>query len=391
MPDEQRYAPGGDSQAIHRIAKERYGGLAGLFDAHGWPERNDRMMPAVQGHVAASYGSVREFERAHDSAALTPPLDAINADPPNVWLKSFYGFDPGRWGFVGFSQQQTRTSFIRRSQPGCLLVIYGASKAAPELKGRIIGIQQQSHDVGPAERFMSPAAWAEKQANPDRRDKWNHAVGAMRAWVVTPETRVSVEKFAPDTYSVGKSQTIGAQGMQMTVAEAKRILDLDLVEVPVFGDAGDIASVAAPAGEALKPSKAGPVSGSPYTVREAEGPKHLYVLRLEGDADAFLGTSAHGHMIIKVGFSRSPATRCQDHNRALPRGAFRWAIHRSTFEDGRAPFPTSRHAIAGEKVMKDLFDKRGKSLGGEFFLSDRSIVEAVWTDAILAAEAWGTK
>jgi hypothetical protein len=55
-------APGWDAKLIHALAAEKFGGLAGLFEHHGWPERGTRMLPAVQRHVKATYGSIEAFE-----------------------------------------------------------------------------------------------------------------------------------------------------------------------------------------------------------------------------------------------------------------------------------------------------------------------------------------
>ncbi len=121
-------------------------------------------------------------------------------------------------------------------------------------------------------------------------------------------------------------------------------------------------------------------------VREAEGLKHLYILNLMGNADAFLGESADGRLIVKVGFSASPERRCCDFNRALPKGAFHWTIHKSTFTERHDLFPSSDHALAGEQAMKDCLEKSGKSLGGEFFLAGPEAVEAAWRQAVAAAE-----
>jgi hypothetical protein len=123
-------------------------------------------------------------------------------------------------------------------------------------------------------------------------------------------------------------------------------------------------------------------------VREAEGPKHLYILRLHGDADRFLGYGSGGRSIIKVGFSMSPQTRRDAHNKALPACAFKWHIENSTFAEKRIPFPSSNHALAGEKVMKELLDREAKSLGGEFFLADQQAIGRAWKAAIQAAENW---
>ena len=35
----QRYAPGGDAQALAEIARRAFGGYLEMFEHHGWPER----------------------------------------------------------------------------------------------------------------------------------------------------------------------------------------------------------------------------------------------------------------------------------------------------------------------------------------------------------------
>src|SRR5687768_10910409 len=139
------------------------------------------------------------------TGGIMTPQEAIERDPPNVWLTSFYGFAPRNWGFLGFTIEWMRNRFIRDSEPGALVVVYAASGAQPAERGKIIGIQQMGDRIGDAREFMTPNAWAEKQANPDRRDKWNLAVQAVRAWQITPESRMWVQDFAPDTYSPGRS------------------------------------------------------------------------------------------------------------------------------------------------------------------------------------------
>jgi len=389
---EMKRPPGWDKQAVNRIANEQYGDLEAMFEAHGWVKGNKTFGQIAPTWVVQTYGSVEAFVEAHDNGleknALHNPFAAIESDPPNVWLTSFYGFAPRNWGFLGFTTEIMRKSFVRRSKAGALVVVYAASGASPATRGKVVGIQQVSHRLGHASDFMDPDSWNDKQNNPDRRDKWNFAVQAVRAWKVTPETSPNVADFAPNTYSPGRSQVIGAQGMPLDASETRNILQLDFVEVSVFGGPPIDLAVPATATQALKPSKPGPVSQSSHTVREAEGPKHLYILELEGDADAYLGWPSGAQKIVKVGFSKSPDTRCEDHNRAFPAGAYRWYVLKSTFLDMREPFPSSKHAIAGEQEMKDLLKNTGKSLGGEFFLADTAAIELAWQVAIKAAENW---
>ena len=385
-------SPGWDTRAIKAIADEYYGGYAGLNESLGWKGTGSRMMPGTNGRVVNAYGSVERFIGMHPVPKLIDPLAAIDGEQPQVWLTSFYGFSPQNWGFLGFASDSKRQSFINRSEPGVLVVVYGAQRAPKKGdRGQVLGILQMTHEKGRAEDFMPANAYAAKQADPDRKDKWDFAVRAVRAWAVTPESSLAIADFAPKTFSPERSQTIGSQGMPLTVEEARNILKFDLVEVPVFGGASSGLSeiVAAPA--ALSPSKPGPVSKAPHERKESEGPKHLYVLQLIGNEDHFLGRDAKGMKIIKVGFSASPTTRRDDHNRALPAGAFEWVVLHSTFMDGAGPFPTSDHAICGENLLKADLVRDAESLRGEFFLASDISIQSAWRRGIEAARTWSAE
>lgn len=384
------YRQGGDAQAIQRIANECYGGYAKMFEALGWPERSTKIMPAVQSRVVETYGSVRAFEKAHRRSDLMFPMEAIKSNPPNVWLTSFYGFRPEEWGLLGFTDEGRRRSFVEGSKPGVLVVVYGAGKASKEDLRQIIGIQQCSHRLGHSQQFMSPAAWKEKERDPGRAGKWNYAVKATRAWRVTPESRMEVSAFAPKATSTRAWQHIGSRGVPLSKQEALNILKLDLQEVEVYGQNPIIGSTPGRAKEVLAVSKAGPVSQTPFVTRESEGPKHLYVLKLQGDTDTFLGKPANGKIVVKAGFSKSPQTRCDDHNRALPECAFRWEVLLSGVTCAYDPYPSSDHAKAGERAMQTVLcaEPAGRSLGGEFFLAEPDLIEEAWRKGNLAAREY---
>lgn len=371
-------AQGWDARAINSIAQERFGGLLGLFEAEGWPERGQAMMPAAGRRVVESYGTVEAFIAAHAPRAGSL-LAQVLADPPNVWLTSFYGFSPETWGFLGFSNDGQRNRFVRETKPGALVIIYGHKSRAPtKQQGQVIGIQQVSHRVNHAQAFMDPFEWIRKQADPERAGQWNLAVKATRAWRVVEESFLPIEALAPETYSLARAQVIGSQGMRLTGAEARRLLDLTLIETSVFGEIPVTAAAPASGAELFTPSGPGPVSQSGYFCREAEGPKSLYVLRLCGDESAFLGRPADGRWIVKVGISASPSSRCMALNGALPAGAFRWDIVRTNQDVGLPLFPKSVDAIRAETQVKAYLHQHEKSLGGEFFLADAKSVYAAW-------------
>lgn len=320
---------------------------------------------------------------------MISPYEAITADPPNVWLTSFYGFNPAQWGYLGFSTKGQRDHFLKNTQPGVLVVIYGhKSKAPGAQQGQVIGIQQVSHRVNSAQAFMDPAVWAAKEADAETRGKWDLGVKATRAWKVVPESYQFIDDFANESYTTDRAQFIGSQGVRLTPTEARKILDLTLIETSVFGGGTIDAAVPVKAVALLRPSKAGPVSQTGYMVKEAEGPKENYILQLDGDADVFLGRSVAGRKIVKVGMSVSPSTRMDAFNAALPACAFSWSLLRSNSLDGRAPYPSSKLGLRGEEGMKVVMAARGEWLGGEFYLASQEVIDAAWAAGIKKVEVF---
>ncbi|MDB6455162.1 hypothetical protein [Falsirhodobacter sp. 20TX0035] len=318
---------------------------------------------------------------------MMTPYEAITADPPNVWLTSFYGFNPAQWGYLGFSTKGQRDHFIKNTQPGVLVVIYGhKSKAPANQQGQVIGIQQVSHRVNSAQAFMDPAVWAAKEADAVTKGKWDLGVKATRAWKVVPESYELIDNFANESYSTDAAQFIGSQGKRLTPAEAIKILDLTLIETSVFGERSIDAAVPVNGEELLRSSKPGPVSQTGYTVKEAEGPKENYILQLNGDLDAFLGRPALGRKVVKVGMSVSPSTRMDAFNAALPACAFKWSIHRSNSLDGRAPYASSKLGLRGEEGMKQVMAAKAEWLGGEFYLASQDVIDAAWAAGIKRVE-----
>ena len=64
--------PGWDAKEISRIAVEYYGGMAGLFEKHKWPERGSSMMCKVQEHVSQHYKDIDKFVKEHPRMKVTP-------------------------------------------------------------------------------------------------------------------------------------------------------------------------------------------------------------------------------------------------------------------------------------------------------------------------------
>lgn len=124
-------------------------------------------------------------------------------------------------------------------------------------------------------------------------------------------------------------------------------------------------------------TRAGPANREGYVVTASAQAlkRELYILRLGGSADAYLGKPSQGKRIYKIGLSASPELRKQSLQSALPDGAFRWEIH---YHSGSAVGFSFYAAVAGEDAMKRFLFQHAEWLGGEFYLASESDMKAAW-------------
>ena len=58
--------PGWDKRAINQLAHDQYGGLDGMFEAHGWNAAGRVISQIAPTKVVETYGSVEGFVKAHE-------------------------------------------------------------------------------------------------------------------------------------------------------------------------------------------------------------------------------------------------------------------------------------------------------------------------------------
>lgn len=329
---------------------------------------------------AFDWGSVPELGLTSD----------VLPDGRQVWLTSFWGFDPASWGCIGFADEARRSRYLKGSKPGALVAIYVTKGKGPDdVRGKVVGVLEISHEKGHAQEFMSGDTWAQKENDPDSRGKWLYAVKATRAWRIIPEDWRRVEDIFPQAYRGSNPEFIGASGVPLSADDATRLYELDVYEVPVYGQTSAIDPTIQTLESALSPSRAVRPASRPYWVGETDGPKYLYILRLVGDIAGYLGRpieAVEDKHIIKVGFSKSPQARRDQIQSAYPRGAFNWGVFRPSPQPDIAPYSNAEVAIAGEDAMKArLVNDGAEPLGGEFFLADESLVWRTWAAGCNAA------
>jgi len=312
-------------------------------------------------------------------------------DGREVWLTSFWGFDPSQWGCIGFADEAKRNRFLTQSRPGTLVAIYVTKGKGPEgMRGKIVGVLELSHESGHAQNYISGDRWREKELDPASKGKWLYAVKVSRAWSVVPEDWKRVEDIFPEAYRSAHPEFIGASGVKVGAEEAEKLLQLDVQEVHVYGSNEAADPTIQTLQSALQPSRAVPPPSAPYTVGETDGPKFLYILKLQGDIAAYLGCLAadvEEHSIIKVGFSKSPLARRNQIQSAYPEGSFKWSVLFPSPMPDEAPYANAAVAIVGEDAMKKrLVDEKAKVLGGEFFLAEDWLVHKTWVAGNYAAQ-----
>jgi len=383
-----RFSQGGDAKAISRIATEVYGGFRQMFDAHGWDAPGEKLMTSASALIVKQYGTIRAFEAAHHDR-----LGLNHRSANDVWdreydvlLTSFWGWTPDTWGTVGWSGDRglaRRRNLLAQLTDPFITVCYVTSNKSHverDLKGKIAGFYVVSHETGDRDEFTHPIHHG--------RDvhKWRHSLRALRAFNYLPEHRLNVADLDPGL--LVRARSVAAMGEVLTDPEQIALLRrTPWIEVEVYTTALPLLSVAGDEGSSHGMVPAGPASREGYAVAGGSHwmPRELYVLRFDGDIDAYLGRPSEGRVIIKIGISASPDLRRQSIQKAIPRGAYRWRIDRTSRSSGLQMCPNHAVAVKGEDAMKRHLAANAEWLGGEFYLATEDDIEAAWRFGCQAA------
>lgn len=377
------YAPGEDAKAVSRIAKDCYGGFRQMFGAHGWDAPGDKLMTTAPKLIVEQYGSIRAFEAAHE--ARYPPSDVWDRGY-SVFFTSFWGWSPETWGTIGWTGDRglsRRRNMLEELTDPFIAVCYVTSNKSeidPELKGKIAGFYLVSHETGDRNEFTHP------HHHHREIDKWRHSLRAVRAFSYLPEHRLDITDFDPGI--LARARSVAAMGEVITDPEQVKLLrDTPWTEVEVYTPvaASEEGNLGGAGSKGMVP--AGPASAEGYVVANGTQwlPRELYILRLQGDTDAYLGKPADGRIIVKIGLSASPDLRRQAFQKSMPQGAFSWKIDRTNKTCGLRSYPNHEVAVRGENAMKKHLAAHADWLGGEFYLATEDDIDAAWEAGCRAA------
>lgn len=305
----------------------------------------------------------------------------------SVLFKSFWGWSPETWGALGWSSEGRRETICKTLTDPFILVC-NVTLSAPDAEehelGKIVGFYHISHERGDRDEFTHPIHHALEPT------KWRYAVRAVRAFTYVPEYRLHTRDFDP-TFVASHAQTVGTNGVVIEDARRLALLrETPWEEVPVYQPRGGAAAASGARSIGTPPKgwvPAGPDNPGGYFVPAiTQGlPRHLYILRLDGPAEAFLGAPAGGQRIVKIGLAASPESRRSQFQAALPRGAFAWRMHRTTWRSDGAPRWAFGAAVAGEYAMKRYLAGCARHLDGEFYLASDEQIDEAWRLGVAAA------
>jgi len=302
-------------------------------------------------------------------------------DQMSILLTSFWGYTPDTWGTVSFTSEARRNNLLKTLSDPFITVIYVTSNRShidSNLKNMVAGFYLVSHETGHRDEFTHPLHHGR---NPD---SWRYGLRALRAFAYLPEYRISMDELDPSMKLEKRFRAVATYGeLLKDKSEINRLRSIPVEEVDVYEplDSLKFPSVINAGGNAGPGYvQGGPERRSGYYVPDQDVtlPRSLYILLLQGDTSAFLGEPASNRSIYKIGLAVSPELRRQSFQKAMPDGAFRWKLHKSTIQDSRQPYPSFGAAKHGEFQMKLFLTTKGKWLGGEFYAASDEVISEAW-------------
>jgi len=291
---------------------------------------------------------------------------------PNIWLRSFFGFDPTQDGYIGWTLEAGRDHIIQKAKSGDLMLVYGADTAETlrEQRRQALGLLMVDLDPIKDTDKSSPEGLQRKR-DAGWQDKWTFALPVRRAWRI--ERRIDIQHLAQESYDPAAGQAIAAWSRALSPSDIERVLQLPVTEVDVFGEppVGVDALKDAPFRQQFVPSRGVPPSFGQRSGEYEDGPHKLYMAKFEGDAAALLGRGnglPRNQILIKVGMSNAPKRRQKELNSGLPPAAVgQWNMVLLS-----ADYPDGASAKTAEDILKTALANKFESQGGEFFLGVES-------------------
>ncbi len=305
----------------------------------------------------------------------------------SVFLTSFWGWSPETWGMVSFATKGRRDNVLTELSDPFIALIY-VTKTAPNapdhIRGKVTGFFLVSHQKKHRNDLTHTTHHGRYP------DKWRFGLKALRAFTFLPEYQMVIDDFDLSISTEKRSQSVGTHGeILKELSKWRKLKDVPFQEVDCFNsERKEVISIGHDYLNNSGMVRAGTINRSGYYVsaNSANLPRQLYVLKLEGSVDTYLGRDSNNQSIYKIGLSISPEMRRSAFQKALPRGVYRWIIEMTTHTHNNGLQFNYNAAVVGETRMKKHLAKNGEWLGGEFYLATDHVIRAAWEIGCEVAE-----
>ena len=151
------------------------------------------------------------------------------ADPfhnnPDIWISSFWGFDPETWGCVGFTDESRRDTVKGLTGEPFLMVIYVTQGApnVPGLNGKVAGFYEVTHEY-----ILRDDAIAPHQINNPRHPphRWKYCFVPSRAWRIKEAHMPTIQSFDPSIYAEKRYRAVSRWGCKLNKQPVQRLKKL---------------------------------------------------------------------------------------------------------------------------------------------------------------------
>ena len=296
-------------------------------------------------------------------------------------LKSQWGWDPKRWGFLAFTDKGRRNRLASKMQKPFIGLIYSTRNIPAdqrEMAGKVCGFYILSDQ--PVDR----ADYAVPSPQPDpNAGRWLHGLRPYSAFSFLPEDRKVAAALFGEFNEKNTWRSIGHHGREMDPKDIRLggLRSLRVTEAALFKPWNDEPPTALEVRPCLPWTKAGPEQKNGYWVEPSDPNlrRSLYILRMVGDEEHFLNERPAGRWIVKIGLSYAPDRRLDALSASLPKGRFNWQrLHPDTIAPDEMPYSFAQ-AKSGEDDMKRYLGSiSGSHLGGEFYAATSEEIKEAW-------------
>lgn len=307
--------------------------------------------------------------------------DADVTMTPRIFATLAYGFDPERWGAVGFSNEGVRDKLAAalRTQPGLVLTMGTAQEpTAGPLQGRLMALHTLDTRAIATVELVEPAHWQRHLDENGGRPRWPYGLPILAAERFEPMPLRA--ELLPRLHEWNLHQKLASNFEELTGEEVVRVLAQPRIAV------SDIWSspVSAFVSGLTKPPKGPPPAPGRRVLSSSSGPAATYCMELVGSSVSQVASKVAppgGQMkLYKVGFSRDPVRRRRELNAYLPDSTtLEWAPPLTQWHRDEI------NAWAMEQeIFTQLLRRGARHVKGEIFAAKPDVVSSSWSSALMS-------